>query len=221
MDNNIDFFNSKYINTQLGLKYLNNNKKLYLKILKNFVNRYKDLNIETLNRDSLKDTIHTIKGLSATLGMSTLSQLATTIYQTNNINLLPEFSKELTNITDELDTKFKTYKQKTILIISDKVIDIDILFELLVEKYDIIVALDKKSAIESINTENISTIILETEMINCNSLDIYQSIRLKKIPTLFIIDDLKNTNITDKIPLHQIIQKPFNKKKLINLINTH
>ena len=223
MDDSIELFDSKYIDTRLGLKYLNNNKKLYLKILKNFVNRYRDLDVEELDDDRLKDTLHTIKGLSATLGMSELSELAKSIYEMQNRDKLSEFSMILQLIMDELQTKLQDKKQKTILIINDKVIDIDILFELLVDSYDIIVALDKESALESIASEDISTILLESDMLHVDSLDIYNSISSKMIPIIFIRDSLEDSSKKDTIDIesHSYISKPFNRNELINCINSH
>ncbi|MCK4440507.1 MAG: hypothetical protein KAU90_00780, partial [Sulfurovaceae bacterium] len=63
MNNKKELLDFKYIDTELGLQYLNGNKELYFKILKNFLNRYKDLQIEILDNDKLNNTIHTIKGL--------------------------------------------------------------------------------------------------------------------------------------------------------------
>ena len=129
MINKKELLELKYIDIELGLEYLNGNIELYYKILKNFVNRYKDLQIETLDKDKLKNTIHTIKGLSATLGMTELSDIATSlnrekIYEKNE---LIEFSIKLELILEELQIKLKEEKPKTILIITDKIIDIDIL----------------------------------------------------------------------------------------------
>ena len=210
MNNKKELLELKYIDTKLGLEYLNNNEELYFKILKNFVNRYKDLQIETLNNDKLKNTIHTIKGLSATLGMTELSQIAEAINRGSK-DRISEFSITLELILDELETKLKNDKPKIILIITDKIIDIDILVELLGDKHDIIVALDNPTALEAIETEEISTILLEVDMI-----DIYDDIKLKSIPIIFTMDNLdKISNINS---MNYII-KPFNKKELEKYIN--
>ncbi|HHD81034.1 MAG TPA: Hpt domain-containing protein [Campylobacterales bacterium] len=173
--------NFKYIDTELGLQYLNGNEELYFKILKNFVNRYKDLQIEILDRDKLDNTIHTIKGLSATLGMTKLSEIATKLNEKKiyEKDKLIEFSKKLQLIIDELEIKLQDDKPKTILIITDKIIDIDILIEILGDKHDVIVALDKTMALEAIETENISLILFEIDMI-----DIYDDIKSKSIPII-------------------------------------
>jgi len=211
MINKKEFLDFKYIDTKLGLQYLNGNKELYFKILKNFVNRYKDLKIELLDDDKLNSTIHTIKGLSATLGMTELTQIATTINETNKQNKLPEFSKNLKFILEELQAKLKDDKPKIILIITDKIIDIDILVELLGDKHDVIVALDKITALEAIEAEEISTILLEVDMI-----DIYDDIKSKSIPIIFTIDNLEKISNINYI---DYITKPFNKKELEKHIN--
>jgi HPt (histidine-containing phosphotransfer) domain-containing protein len=117
----------QYIDTNIGLRYLNNNRELYLKILNNFLNRYKDLKIEILEDGELKDTIHSIKGLSSTLGMTRLSQLATSIHETKNMEKLDNFSKILSLTINELKVELESQNIKTILLIDDKIIDIDIL----------------------------------------------------------------------------------------------
>ncbi len=65
----------KHINSDIGLKFLNSNQKLYLKILNSFLDRYEHIDIISLENIELKDAIHAIKGLSATLGMEQLHTL--------------------------------------------------------------------------------------------------------------------------------------------------
>lgn len=72
IDIKLQMLHSNFINTTLGLKYLNNNKTLYLKILDNFTKRYESVNFYELKEEELKRTIHTIKGLTSTLGMEPL-----------------------------------------------------------------------------------------------------------------------------------------------------
>jgi len=213
MINKKELLELKYIDTKVGLEYLNGNIELYYKILRNFVNRYKDLQIDTLDKDKLKNTIHTIKGLSATLGMTKLSEIATTlnrekIYEKNK---LIEFSTKLELIIEELQIKLQEEKPKTILIITDKIIDIDILVEILGDKHDVIVALDNQTALEAIETEDISLILLEIDM-----MDIYDDIKSKSIPIIFTIDNLEKISNINSM---NYITKPFNKKELEKYIN--
>jgi len=213
MNNKKEPLKFKYIDTQLGLEYLNGNIDLYYKILKNFINRYKDLQIEILDRDKLKNTIHTIKGLSATLGMIELSELATLLNREKiyKKDKLDEFSMKLALIIEELQIKLQEEKPKTILIITDKIIDIDILVEFLGDKHDIIVALDNQTALEAIDSEDISLILLEVDMMN-----IYNDIKSKSIPIIFTIDNLEKISNINSI---KYITKPFNKKELEKCIN--
>jgi len=213
----------QYIDTNIGLKYLNNNKKLYLKILNNFLNRYRDLKIETLNSSELKDIIHSIKGLSSTLGMKNLSHLATAIHNNNKMDRLPKFSKELSLVIDELKIELDIQKVKTILLIDDKIIDIDILVEIFDDKYDVIVALDESSAIDAIESENISIVLLDTTISNVDVFRLYDELEAKTLPVLFIVDTLDEDMLKDisNKGCYNHITKPFHIDKLEKCINNH
>jgi PleD family two-component response regulator len=105
---------------------------------------------------------------------------------------------------------------KTILIINDKIIDIDILVELLGEKYDVIVALDEKSALDTLEFEEISAIILDSSMQNIDISKLYGNIARRGIPILFIMDGL-NENLLQEfsnIDLNGQITKPFHIDKI-------
>jgi len=95
---------SKYINTTEGLKYLNNNKELYLKILNRFLTRYKDFDIKSIQKDDFKNEMHTLKGLSSTLGMEQLSNLAKKLYDEQREELLDDFSKTLESTILDLNS---------------------------------------------------------------------------------------------------------------------
>ncbi len=212
----------QHIDTNIGLKYLNNNKKLYMKILNNFLNRYKDLKIDTLNSSELKDIIHSIKGLSSTLGMTHLSHLATTIHN-NKVNKLLEFSKELSLVINELQLELNSQKIKTILLIDDKIIDIDILVEIFDDKYDVIVALDESSALDAIESENISIILLDITIANIDVFKLYNELEERMLPVLFIVDKLDN-DILKEISnrgCYNHITKPFHIEKIEKCINNH
>ena len=72
-DLKIKLIHSSLINTNVGLNYFNNNKSLYLKILLSFTQRYENLNLKNLNSEELERTLHTIKGLTLTLGMTPIA----------------------------------------------------------------------------------------------------------------------------------------------------
>ena len=74
IDIKLQMLHSKFINTTLGLKYLNQNKTLYLKILESFRERYLSIDFYALSEEEFERTVHTIKGLASTLGMEALYQ---------------------------------------------------------------------------------------------------------------------------------------------------
>ncbi len=92
----------KNIDIEVGLKHLVGNKKLYLKILKNFYLDYCDLNLESLDDTELKRVIHTIKGLSANIGATALNTLSIEIDRDLDRKLFPLFNAELNRVVDEL-----------------------------------------------------------------------------------------------------------------------
>lgn len=93
---------SKNINTTLGLKYLNHNEKLYLKILNNFLTRYETLNVVRLDPVELKSAMHTFKGISASLGMEALTLLAHELHEYPSERAMVEFSYLLKDTLEEL-----------------------------------------------------------------------------------------------------------------------
>jgi chemotaxis protein histidine kinase CheA len=97
IDNNIklELLNSPSIDTHMGLKYFNNNATLYIKILNRFVERNDGLNLEELSNDELERTLHTLKGLTSTLGMLPLTALIDKIKNKSDKILINEFTQEL------------------------------------------------------------------------------------------------------------------------------
>ncbi len=211
------------IDTNIGLKYLNNNKKLYLKILNNFLHRYRDLKIDRLKDNETKDMIHGIKGLSSTLGMINLNKVATTIHNNKNIDKLKDFSKELSIVINELILVFEKSKNRTILLMSDKIIDIDILVEVFDDKYDVVVALDNNSALDTLKEESISIVLLDTTIDNIDIFEIYSYIKKMKIPIILLIEDSNKVNINKIFDINSIeyILKPINIKKLEDKIDRY
>ena len=215
--------NSMIKDIDIGLKYLNNNKELYLKILNNFLNRYRDLKIELLEDCELEDTIHNIKGLSSTLGMVKLSKLATDFHENKDKSKLPDLSKALSLVINELKMEIESNNIDTILLINDKIVDIDILVELLDENYDIIVALDKMSALNSIDSENISLILLDTAIKSIDIYELYSNLEKTNIPIILIIDNSNKESLDMflKINISTYVVKPFNIIQLEKCINKH
>ncbi|MCK5520359.1 MAG: response regulator, partial [Candidatus Marinimicrobia bacterium] len=93
------------IDTNIGLSHLSHNKKLFLKILKDFAVNYKDLEIERLNADEFQRTTHTIKGLSLNIGAINLHTITCDLDEKQDKTLLPEFYEKLNLVINEIEEK--------------------------------------------------------------------------------------------------------------------
>jgi signal transduction histidine kinase/DNA-binding response OmpR family regulator len=92
----------KSIDTESGLKYLAGNKKLYIKILKDFHNRYHDFQISDFNSEDFDITIHTLKSLSANIGALSLHRVVRELDESKEKVDLTSFYLELNKVIDEL-----------------------------------------------------------------------------------------------------------------------
>jgi len=147
---------SKYIDTTAGLKYLNNNRELYLKILNRFLTRYKEFDIKSIKEDNFKNEMHTLKGLSSTLGMSQLTDLAKKLHDEQSKELFNDFTETLNAII----TTINSMHPKTILILTEKHDEIDTIIEIVDERYDVMVTITMAEALESIDSEHIDIVLL-------------------------------------------------------------
>ena len=192
----------KTIDTNLGLKYLDGNRELYLKILNNFLNRYGDLNIEHLNEEELNNLLHSIKGLSATLGMVGLSKVIEMVYDAPNKQNLLDLEIELTKVLDELKSSdlIPNSKQKrvVVLILNDNPEEIAALIESLDDRYDLLVALDYEGAVEILENEDIDQILMSKGVGNEVKSMIYallkESNNLKQIGVVFNLKELNRVS---------------------------
>ncbi len=101
------------IDTIKGLEYLAGNEKLYLKLLRNFKKDYENLEINTLDEESFKRTIHTIKGLSANIGAMGLHERAKKLEETKDEAHIDAFTQELRSVIEELNQKLPIDKVQT------------------------------------------------------------------------------------------------------------
>jgi len=90
------------IDTEIGLKRLDLNKKLYLEILKKFYNKYKDFEIDISDNKNFQLQVHTLKGLSANIGACSLHESMCEVEENQNIDLVPEIYIELQKVLSEL-----------------------------------------------------------------------------------------------------------------------
>jgi len=98
----IKFPNTTSIDIALGLKHCNNNHPLYFKVLNNFVKRYQSINLNEIPAEDLSRTLHSLKGLSATLGMTTLSQIIYELEISFDKIKINSFSQELYRVTESI-----------------------------------------------------------------------------------------------------------------------
>lgn len=93
------------IDTAVGLKHLGENKKLYMKILNDFLSNYKAFVLEDLDDNAFKRATHTIKGLSSNIGAIELGLVAKDLDEIQDKTLLPKFYQALKLVIDELEEK--------------------------------------------------------------------------------------------------------------------
>ncbi len=107
------------INNHVGLSYMGNNKKLYLKILIDFYTNNKDLNLASLDNKELERVSHTLKGLSSHIGADSLSRIANELENTLDKNLFDQLYRELNLVLDELKDLRQETKIENLLVLSD------------------------------------------------------------------------------------------------------
>jgi len=98
------------IDTAVGLKHLGENKKLYMKIVNDFLSNYKAFLLEDLDDDAFKRATHTIKGLSSNIGATELGLVAKELDEMQDKTLLPKFYQALKLVIDELEEKLQDDK---------------------------------------------------------------------------------------------------------------
>ncbi|MBN2826116.1 MAG: response regulator, partial [Campylobacterales bacterium] len=93
------------INTSQGLAYLAGNKKLYIKLLRNFIKDYKGVDIKRLDQKSFERSVHTLKGLSASIGAMALHEITQKLENSQEDIYMNLFTQELNKIIEELEEK--------------------------------------------------------------------------------------------------------------------
>jgi len=101
-DLQLKLLNSSSINTNIGLIHFNQNKKLYIKILNSFIQRYENLNLKTLAKQEQERTLHTMRGLTQTLGMEHLASIIEDLEEDLNEKNIKFFYHNLKIIIDEI-----------------------------------------------------------------------------------------------------------------------
>lgn len=116
--------------------------------------------------------------------------------------------------------------KKTILLVDDTETNIDILLELLGEKYDVIVALDGVSALEIVEENEVDLILLDIMMPQIDGYEVCRRLKSKEgssnIPIIFITarDDEKSIEKAYEAGALDYITKPFKALELLARVNT-
>jgi HPt (histidine-containing phosphotransfer) domain-containing protein len=120
------------------LEYLSNNKKIYLDLLHNFLKKYTDFDLNSMDVDEFARATHTLKGLSASVGAVHLNTLVTTLDKTKDHTLIQGVHEALENVLSELREKLVFDVEEEVLN-DKKVLSTDnarVLFEALKEALD-------------------------------------------------------------------------------------
>jgi len=89
-----------------GLKLVMGMKGPYLKILKGLV-KYKYINYDEMDEEEFKRTMHSLKGLSASVGALDLSNLALEVENSLDETLFLELKQKLNIIVEEIESKIE------------------------------------------------------------------------------------------------------------------
>jgi HPt (histidine-containing phosphotransfer) domain-containing protein len=149
----------QYIDIEKGLKYLDGNRKLYLKILNRFQNDYTNFKIDLLNKKDFTRVIHTLKGLSANIGAKHLHLKVQELDKTQDKTLIDAVYTELEKVLEDLKLLQTVDKieQKELLTLSS-------------EKRNFFLNQLKEFAIKS-RTNKCKSIIKEIQMYQLNDAD--------------------------------------------------
>ena len=117
--------------------------------------------------------------------------------------------------------------QKTILIVDDTDTNIEVLMNLLEDRYDLLASLDGESALEIIDEEHIDLILLDIMMPEMDGFEVCR--RLKKnpqtadIPVIFITAKTDDDSIEKAYELGGVdyITKPFRAREVLSRIANH
>lgn len=116
--------------------------------------------------------------------------------------------------------------KKTILIVDDTKINIDILIELLDDTYDVIVSLGAKRALEIVEETAVDIILLDILMPDINGYDVCRILKTKdstkNIPVIFITanTDEESIDLAYQVGGIDYITKPFKALELLARVKT-
>ena len=116
--------------------------------------------------------------------------------------------------------------KKTVLIVDDTETNIDILLELLGDKYDVMVSLDGKNALEIAQKDDIDLILLDIMMPEMDGYEVCKRLKENKstsaIPVVFITAKIDEDSIEKAYEIGGVdyISKPFKPRELLARVKT-
>jgi PAS domain S-box-containing protein len=117
--------------------------------------------------------------------------------------------------------------EKTILIIDDLETNINILIELLEDKYDLLASLSGEEALEIVEEERVDLILLDIMMPGLDGFEVCERLKsnekTKDIPIIFITAKTDEESIEKAYEIGGVdyISKPFRAREVLSRINTH
>ena len=122
VDENIKIPNFKNIDRELGLRHLGGKRKLYIKVLEDFRDKYEKIDFNDLNTSAFKREIHTLKGLSANIGAMSLHAIVNSLNEREERGDLGALYGELSLVIDELEGihSYEDSEKKYLLALSDE-----------------------------------------------------------------------------------------------------
>jgi CheY-like chemotaxis protein len=100
-----------HLDVNIALQLVMGDVKVFSKMLTGML-KYKELNLFELKDDEFARTIHTLKGLSASIGAQELSEMAKQIEQRNSKELLRMFQEKIARVLDEIEEKLPLVNEK-------------------------------------------------------------------------------------------------------------
>ncbi len=117
-------------------------------------------------------------------------------------------------------------KKQTILVVDDTIANIDILLEFLHE-YDVITALNGKSALSILNEDEVDLVLLDIMMPDMDGFEVCRQIKAKEkfqnLPVIFVSAKTDMADIQKGFAIGGVdyVTKPFNPPELLSRVKTH
>lgn len=100
------------VDTVLGLKHMGENQKLYQKVLNDFAHNYRSFSCDISDEENFYREIHTLKGLSASIGALEVYTIAREIEETRDRGLLSKLYTQVEEVVAELSNTTPSFEQE-------------------------------------------------------------------------------------------------------------